>query len=867
MTIVPEGGSQGGEDPYHSSGEIALVLHDISQDHPDIAIYRTASEMLGVRSIPGEREIPILIIGDPDEERPWIMVIGGHHGDEPDSSEVVLAFAKHITDSFSADEEIALSLISRINIAILPVVNPYGLDMGIRYDENGEDPNRDYPFEPSPPSEHSDGIPLTTAGSRTIHELADLFPFSMAISFHTGSKGIFYPWGAPNVGTYTPDNRSFYEIGAMLSRASGKEILHGPANTYSYVANLEGAFDDHLYGSSLLPEHIYSEDMALPWSTFTATIELDTVKGKNPGNLGNLDNLWEQPLTDEGVLPMGVRICYSACEMVSPSLEADLSVNEDYLGIYGTINGAVSVADPIIMVDGEITKYEIEWEGSKFLPEMEFSVMIDNDFEDGIHTISFETTPDQDWLLSTPDAYPDTLPRSLASMSRLDNVLFWETGFEVERSPQDHGNGPSIALSPQELIFEAGGPSSLGLIIDTANETPMEMTILVEIDEWSQTTVFESYEIVNGSYDYYFSSVMLSGKANLTVNLTFVNRSLELVTEVELIPSVDILSVTKIQDREDTWKVLLGIGGGTGPTPIFWAVSRYQYTSWYSDDWAIKPQVEISPGYGPLTILIDLSGYSGKMHFRASSVMVDSYSETYLMDFLVMEPSGGILLTPVHGTIEGDDLIIGPALVISNIDGTEAISPYNTGTNYKVLLRSQTGREDLTMDLYFKERGYMTPEEIDKVADIVGPYGIDISDVPGAWSGSIEDVDLEGTYYIVSRVSGHIYLGDGNDHDFNLEEIMGMIEHDSESDDEEEDHEIPWSIILVMITVGIIILIVTYLRYQNHVLDPEPIGEVEKKQDTRNPATGDRTGRRSKIVGRGEINHPGRRRAERPPWR
>jgi hypothetical protein len=182
---------------YHDSFQITEILEDLAASHPDIAEFTTAQDLLGTREITGGRVIPILFLGNrSDDSRQWLMVLGAHHGDEPDSAETVLAFAVHILDSRDRGDPLASGILERNNIMILPVVNPYGLDEGIRTDENGEDPNRDYPLDADPGSLHSDGIPLTTAGASAVHSLAGMYPISLALSFHTGTSGLFTPWGA-----------------------------------------------------------------------------------------------------------------------------------------------------------------------------------------------------------------------------------------------------------------------------------------------------------------------------------------------------------------------------------------------------------------------------------------------------------------------------------------------------------------------------------------------------------------------------------------------------------------------------------------------------------------------------------------------
>jgi hypothetical protein len=116
----------------------------------------------------------------------------------------------------------------------------------------GVDINRNYGYQwnatcdsgsPYPSAEDFRGsAPFSEPETRAIRDLALTHDFKYAVSFHSGTETIGYPWGY----TYdpTPDDAIFREVGANLSALVG-----APYGPNSNLYTMSGSWDDWMYGN------------------------------------------------------------------------------------------------------------------------------------------------------------------------------------------------------------------------------------------------------------------------------------------------------------------------------------------------------------------------------------------------------------------------------------------------------------------------------------------------------------------------------------------------------------------------------------------------------------------------------------------
>ena len=131
-------------------------------------------------------------------------------------------------------------LVSTRRIVIVPSANSLGYFRNVRHEgeNDGLDPNRDFPYDLSDPN-----MCMRTIAGRTMNELFRQHIFQMGITFHGGMEAVAYEWGAPSyqlpdapkqasalnpVPSYAaPDSVSQKQMSHIYSSYGGKFIKNG----------------------------------------------------------------------------------------------------------------------------------------------------------------------------------------------------------------------------------------------------------------------------------------------------------------------------------------------------------------------------------------------------------------------------------------------------------------------------------------------------------------------------------------------------------------------------------------------------------------------------------------------------------------
>lgn len=842
---------------YHTSDEIAVLLEDWSMDDPEITDYTTARSLLGTREIEGDRSIPILFLGDPeDDDRPWVMLIGAHHGDEPDSAESVLGFARYMLDGWESGDPDIIRILESLNIAVLPVVNPWGLDQGSRYDENGEDPNRDYPFVPMGNTYHSDGVPLTTAGAHAVHSLAELYPFSIALSFHTGSEGIFTPWGADEVGNITPDGNMFDDLGNVLSRASGRGLVHGPANDHPYLGYLRGAFDDHLYGSSFYSQKLDDQGMILPWSTATATVELVDTKGYTPYNLGSLEGVENIGGPDDGVVAAGVRICLAACEMAAPSMEVR-RVAEGQLNV--TINGPASHPELSAWMEVNGSAYPadismVERDGA--LPGWTFDVH----WEDPVANLSgnqgIRCGFDDEWVRRVDGSDPDIGPVSLLSISRAarNGEISWSEF--VEGSEDVDEQEPVMVPAEVRITYieprrqEIGSAAVMGLIVPTSAGRPENITVTVEVGGVKEVTDIPPGTPVNDLLSIEFHTPLVEGTADVEVNVTTDKGSFEARDTMELYPDVYISNLIREPNHQapdnDIFRLIIGVDGGVSDNTIFYGLSRDANEPWTGTGWCLGPIGVISNEYGPHTLKLDLNDLGGQAFLRVCH-HPGGDEDSYM---LKLSSSPKVSDMPVR--VEGEELIIGPGIMVLDRDGLEEIDQRAPDLTVGYDLLDKSGSVIGTYELLWMRSGSLNSSDREMVRRQAALLSLSPGQVTGAWYGTKVMPMEQAPVRVRLNVTGTISF-ENEDQPLEIDIRRDLQGNFPIVEEEKEDAQggFPYELFFFFFLMALLVLLLSYLRRDAHM--------VRHKDDIREDAGG---------AGQGEKMESGPRvrRAPPPPW-
>ena len=832
---------------YHTSYEITSALRELVEQEPDILNLTTAQEDLSVREVIGGREIPILTIGAPGEERQGVLLIGAHHGDEPDSAECLLAFSRYMVDGYEAGDPVCTAIIGSVNVYVLPVVNPYGLDMGTRTDENGEDPNRDYPFSPEGLTSTSDGTPLTTAGAQTVHRLAVERSISIALSFHSGSLGVYMPWGAAGTGNVTPDDICFSDMGKVLSKASGHDIPYGPANDFTGLGYLKGAFDDHIYGSMFMPEMLDSGSNRLPGSSFAATVELGTFKGRHPQYLGTIEGVNDPGGESDGTVPMGTRISLAACLMASPSITGNASLYGDNLNVSIAVSGAEEVRGLSCSVsDGMGTPIElVPTEVHPFLPIRGWSSSTGKDAAAGGALLSASCIADPDWVEHAPGSEPAIGPQSLLSRSRgipgHTARLQWDAFIEPSQPVAIADIG--VVSVPSDIV-PVGGYLDAVLDIELEGESPLGMTITSSVEDDSATTDYGKDEISEGTSSYTFLNPLVEGPATVDIVLTTDKGERTASFRVRVHPRIYITGYQRIDVDHDMFRFIIGVDGGRGPTSVLYGISRSLDEGWDGNGWVVGPSLLISPGFGPLTVDVNLSHFGGVLYFRTANFpgSVESVQ--------VLDMDMDLYDLRLSAELSGSGMVVGPIITFYAGNGAIQVDPSKHVAECELTIVGPWPEGMRTYRPTWVQKEDLSPEMLADIEAGMVSMRIGGAIIEGAWYLILsEDLD-PGTYTIECNVSFTV-LVEGTERYTTPHISKGpvVVTVPGEANDEKED--VPWAILIFLVAAASVLLLVTILRYSSHYKEPQPdeeqadpfggIGRMDSNRSgkgTRRPGSG-----------------------------
>ena len=215
--------------------KIISQLNDIQKQAPSKALVMSLGENNNKDQI-----LMLRISNTPqimDKNKIGMLVVGTHHGNEGETADIIISLAKYLLKSDLGYYEFYL----------IPVLNIPGYNSNSR-NENGYDPNRDYPS----PCKKEQSFYLKS--TKALDNLLDSRTFSGSVTLHGFIGTITYPWGVPTKDTQTQDHPYYVEITEKISRIVKYD--YGTSTDLIYGAN--GCFEDYVYwkkgGWSLLFE-------------------------------------------------------------------------------------------------------------------------------------------------------------------------------------------------------------------------------------------------------------------------------------------------------------------------------------------------------------------------------------------------------------------------------------------------------------------------------------------------------------------------------------------------------------------------------------------------------------------------------------
>lgn len=159
-----------------------------------------------------------------DEEKPEVLVMGGHHGNELPAADIPLRFIEFLVSNYGKNLTVT-RLVDTREIWVIPLVNPDGYEYSIEghdwrknrrpidldgdgiIDGTGVDLNRNYGYrwgeEVSQGATSHDPTsrvycgpsPFSENETRAVRSLVQSHNFTLSMSFHTYGQVIYYPWG------------------------------------------------------------------------------------------------------------------------------------------------------------------------------------------------------------------------------------------------------------------------------------------------------------------------------------------------------------------------------------------------------------------------------------------------------------------------------------------------------------------------------------------------------------------------------------------------------------------------------------------------------------------------------------------------
>ena len=242
---------------YHTYAEVQAEIDGYAAAHPEIL----TKEIIGT-TVEGRGIVAVRITGPGNAaERPAQLITGLHHSREWISVEVPMALVKMLVEGYAADPAIR-ALVDGRRIWVIPVVNPDGLiysqteykmwrkNRATNEDgSRGVDPNRNYGYNwglpgasPSPGSETYRGpAAFSEPEIQAVRDLGIREGFASAVSFHSYSELVLWPWG------YTYDPAPDDDVLGFHGRKMAAFNGYTPEQS-SDLYPTSGDFDDWFYG-------------------------------------------------------------------------------------------------------------------------------------------------------------------------------------------------------------------------------------------------------------------------------------------------------------------------------------------------------------------------------------------------------------------------------------------------------------------------------------------------------------------------------------------------------------------------------------------------------------------------------------------
>lgn len=249
---------------FHTYEEMLAELRRLASSYPHL------SSLFSIgKSVEGKDLWALKIGADnqkQNDDKPAIAYMGTHHAREHVSTEMPILYAKYLLENYLTDVRIK-ELVDRLDIYLIPMVNPDGAMHDIdgqrykywrknrRQNHNntfGVDLNRNYGYGWGTGGSSTNPSSDVYMGPQAFSEpetkaIRDFFlarpNISTALSFHTFSELILYPWGGLDSGVGGQDQLIFEKMARDMASMNNYKPMQSSG---LYIAS--GDTCDWLYG-------------------------------------------------------------------------------------------------------------------------------------------------------------------------------------------------------------------------------------------------------------------------------------------------------------------------------------------------------------------------------------------------------------------------------------------------------------------------------------------------------------------------------------------------------------------------------------------------------------------------------------------
>jgi hypothetical protein len=254
---------------YHTQEETYADMDSVATAYPGIC------ELQSIGLTHEGRDIWAMKISDnveTTEDEPKVLYLGAHHAREVISVEIPLYIMYWLVEGYGTDS-LQTYLVDNREIWIVPLMNPdgreyvehtgdwrknrrdngdgtYGVDLNRNwgymwgYDDQGSSPNTNSETYRGPSA-------FSEPETQAVRDLMLNYDFDTAISYHSYSQLVLYPWGYTS--ELCDDAKMFHALAESMATFNG--YAPGPASGL-YPAN--GVSDDWMYGEQLIKDVAYT---------------------------------------------------------------------------------------------------------------------------------------------------------------------------------------------------------------------------------------------------------------------------------------------------------------------------------------------------------------------------------------------------------------------------------------------------------------------------------------------------------------------------------------------------------------------------------------------------------------------------------